>query len=65
MLGDLSVVSRRLGAEVAQEPIAQWVRSNGRPVDSALWRPPGSRRTTMRLYDLRPDAALVPAPAEG
>ncbi len=65
MLGDLSVVSRRLGAEVAQEPIAQWVRSNGKLVDPALWRPPGSRRTAMRLYDLRPDAALVPAPSEG
>jgi len=65
MLGDLSVISRRLGAEVAQEPIAQWVRSNGRLVDAALWRPPGSRRTAMRLYDLKPDAALVPAPSEG
>ena len=65
MLGDLSVVSRRLGAEVAQEPIAQWVRSNGKLMDPALWRPPGRRRTAMRLYDLRPDAALVPAPSEG
>ena len=65
MLGDLSVVSRRLGAEVAQEPIAQWVRSNGKLVDPALWRPPGSRRTAMRLYDLRPDAALVPALSDG
>jgi 4-amino-4-deoxy-L-arabinose transferase-like glycosyltransferase len=65
MLGDLSVVSRRLGAEVAQEPIAQWVRSNGRLVDPALWRPPGSRRTAMRLYDLRPDAEVVPALSDG
>jgi len=65
MLGDLSLVSRRLGAEVAQEPIAQWVRSNGTLVDPALWRPPGSRRTAMRLYDLRPDAALVPGLADG
>jgi 4-amino-4-deoxy-L-arabinose transferase-like glycosyltransferase len=65
MLGDLSLVSRRLGAEAAQEPIAQWVRSNGRLVDAALWRPPGSRRTAMRLYDLRPDAALVSPPSEG
>jgi len=65
MLGDLSVVSRRLGAEVAQEPIAQWVRSNGRLVDPALWRPSGSRRTAMRLYDLRPAAALVPALSDG
>jgi 4-amino-4-deoxy-L-arabinose transferase-like glycosyltransferase len=65
MLGDLSVVSRRLGAEVAQEPIAQWVRSNGKLVDPALWRLPGSRRTAMRLYDLRPDAALVPALSDG
>jgi 4-amino-4-deoxy-L-arabinose transferase-like glycosyltransferase len=65
MLGDLSLVSRRLGAEVAQEPIAQWVRSNGKLVDPALWRPSGSRRTAMRLYDLRPDAALVPGLADG
>ena len=65
MLGDLSVVSRRLGAEVAQEPIAQWVRSNGKLVDPALWRAPGSRRTAMRLYDLRTDAALVPALSDG
>jgi len=65
MLGDLSVVNRRLGAEVAQEPIARWVRSNGKLVDPALWRPPGSRRTAMRLYDLRPEAALVPALADG
>ena len=65
MLGDLSVVSRRLGAEVAQEPIARWVRSNGRLVDPALWRPAGSRRTAMRLYNLRPDAALAPANSDG
>ncbi|HET8578785.1 MAG TPA: glycosyltransferase family 39 protein [Methylomirabilota bacterium] len=61
MLGDLSLVSRRLGAEVAQEPIARWVRSSGKLVDPALWRPPGSRRTAMRLYDLRSDVPLVPA----
>jgi 4-amino-4-deoxy-L-arabinose transferase-like glycosyltransferase len=65
MLGDLSIVSRRLGAEVAQEPIAQWVRSNGRPVDPALWRPSSSRRTAMRLYDLRPEIPLVDIPPEG
>ena len=65
MLGDLSVINRRLGAEVSQEPIAQWVRSNGRLVDAELWRPPGSRRTAMGLYNLRPDAPLVPAPSEG
>jgi 4-amino-4-deoxy-L-arabinose transferase-like glycosyltransferase len=65
MLGDLSMVSRRLGAEVAQEPIAQWVRSNGRPVDAALWRPAGARRTAMRLYDLKPDLAVVPALSDG
>lgn len=56
MLGDLSVVSRRLGGEAAGRPLADWVRAHGTPVDPALWRP--GRRTTMTLYDLNP----VPGP---
>jgi 4-amino-4-deoxy-L-arabinose transferase-like glycosyltransferase len=52
MLNDLSLVSRRLGAEIAGQPIADWVRAHGKPVDAALWRT--SRRTPMTLYDLRP-----------
>jgi len=58
MLGDLSLISRRLGAELAGRPIAEWVRANGKPVDPALWRT-GSGRTGLRLYDLRPDAGYV------
>jgi hypothetical protein len=64
MLGDLSFVSRRLGAEVAGEPITDWIRSNGQPVDPTLWRrsEPGGPLNLMRLYDLRPGAGLSPAP---
>jgi hypothetical protein len=64
MLGDLSFVSRRLGAEAAGEPIADWVRANGRPVDPTLWRSaePGGPLIRMRLYDLRPEVGLAPAP---
>jgi len=62
MLGDLSFISRRMRADIAGRPIADWVRANGKPVDQALWRTdaPEGRRG-MRLYDLRPDAGLVPA----
>jgi len=60
MLGDLSFVSRRLRADVAGRPIAEWVRANGKIVDPALWRGDTSTgRRGMRLYDLRPDAGLV------
>jgi len=60
MLNDLSLVSRRLGAEAAGQPIADWVRANGTPVDPALWRT--SRRSAMTLYDLRPALGLIRAP---
>ena len=60
MIDDLSGVSRRLGAETAARPIAEWVRSHGAPVDPDLWRVPGARRaTTMALYDLRPTTGVV------
>jgi 4-amino-4-deoxy-L-arabinose transferase-like glycosyltransferase len=60
MLGDLSLVSRRMGAEIAGRPIADWVRANGKPVDPALWR--GTRRG-LALYDLRPDLGVTrPSP---
>jgi 4-amino-4-deoxy-L-arabinose transferase-like glycosyltransferase len=63
MLGDLSFVSRRLGAEAAGEPITDWIRANGRPVDPTLWRTsePGGPLNLMRLYDLRPEAGATPA----
>jgi 4-amino-4-deoxy-L-arabinose transferase-like glycosyltransferase len=64
MLGDLSDVSRRLGGETAGEPITDWIRANGRPVDPTLWRTngQGGPLMRMRLYDLRPEAGLVPPP---
>ena len=58
MLNDLSLVSRRLGAEAAGQPIADWVRAHGKPVDPSLWRT--NRRTPMTLYDLRPTPAPLP-----
>ena len=65
MLGDLTSVSRRLGAETAQRPVAEWIRGHGRLVDPALWRASGSVANGMALYDLRPDTALVPAAPDG
>jgi 4-amino-4-deoxy-L-arabinose transferase-like glycosyltransferase len=62
MLGDLSPISRRLGAEVAGRPIAEWVRANGKPVDPALWRTGGGRLGVLRLYDLRPNAGYALSP---
>ena len=62
MLGDVAVVSRRMGAGAAGKPVADWVRMNGRLVDPILWRWHRSRRSGVELYDLRPDVALVPAP---
>jgi 4-amino-4-deoxy-L-arabinose transferase-like glycosyltransferase len=56
MLDDLSFVSRRLGAETAGRPVAEWVRANGTPVDPARWRAVADRRSRMQLYDLRPGA---------
>ncbi len=66
MVGDLPLISRRLGAEVATRPISDWVQGHGKLVDGAPWSAGSAddRRTRMRLYDLRPDAALVPASAE-
>ena len=59
MLGDLSLLSRRMGAEAASRPIADWVRANGKLVDPALWR--SSPRSAMTLYDLRSDVGLITA----
>src|SRR5208337_1041654 len=38
MIGDLSRISIRLGAESAGRPIADWIKANGKLVDSGLWR---------------------------
>jgi 4-amino-4-deoxy-L-arabinose transferase-like glycosyltransferase len=64
MLGELSVVSRLMGAEAAGRPLADWIRANGTPVDSTLWSSPygGMGWPTRReLYDLKPGPGLVPA----
>jgi len=63
MLGDLSVISRILGGEVAGRPIAEWVRANGKLVDPALWRSTNSAISRLTLYDLRPGTPLIPAAA--
>ena len=68
MLGDLSIASRYMGAESAGRPLAEWVRAHGTPVDASVWGGAvasagrGSRR---QLYDLKPDAGLVPASEKG
>lgn len=54
MLGDLS----------AGRPLADWVRAHGQPVDVALWGgsgPDRGRGARRQLYDLKPEAGLVPA----
>ncbi len=63
MLGELSIASRYMGAEAAGRPLAEWVRSHGRLVDAAVWGGPagGARATRRQLYDLNPEAGLVPA----
>jgi 4-amino-4-deoxy-L-arabinose transferase-like glycosyltransferase len=61
MVGDLSVISRRMGAETAGQPIADWVRANGRFVAPARWRSSGLGGR-MALYDLRPETTLPSLP---
>jgi 4-amino-4-deoxy-L-arabinose transferase-like glycosyltransferase len=56
MVGDATLISRRLGADAAARPIVEWVQEKGQLVDPILWRSSalGGRRSGMRLYDLRP-----------
>lgn len=64
MLGELSIVSRLMGAEAAGRPLADWIRTNGTPVDPTLWSSPSGgigRPTRRELYDLKPGSGLVPA----
>lgn len=58
MIGDASTISRRMGADRAQRANDAWIRANGRPVDPALWRTPGSR-SRGELFDLRPDNGVA------
>ena len=62
MLGDLWAIDRMLGAEAAGRPIAEWVEAHGKLVDPTLWRSSGREKGNVRLYDLRPDVPLMPAP---
>ena len=59
MVGDLSYVRRRLGAEKAGKPITDWVRENGKMVDADLWQSSRLERR-MSLYDLSPETLLIP-----
>ena len=62
MLGDVAIVSRRMGARAAGKQVAHWVRANGKLVDPALWRTISTTHG-MELYDLRPETGLVQIPA--
>jgi 4-amino-4-deoxy-L-arabinose transferase-like glycosyltransferase len=64
MLGELSIASRYMGAESAGRPLADWIRANGTPVDTARWSGATAglgRASRRQLYDLKPEAGLVPA----
>ena len=57
MLGDVPTVSRKMGADAAGKPVADWIRANGNLVEHISWR--ASLKTSgMELYDLRPETAL-------
>ena len=62
MIGDLSRISIRLGAESAGRPIADWIKANGKPVDFGLWRSFDDRNDKLLLYDLHPELPLIPGP---
>jgi 4-amino-4-deoxy-L-arabinose transferase-like glycosyltransferase len=62
MIGDVAIVSRRMGARTAGKQVAHWVRANGKLVDPALWRTISTTHG-MQLYDLRPETGLVQIPA--
>jgi hypothetical protein len=61
---DAPFISRRLGADVAARPIADWVLEKGQIVDPVLRRSSalGGRRSGMRLYDLRPGPLTAVSP---
>ena len=64
MVGDASFISRRLGADAAARPIAEWAQEKGQLVDPSLWRAGalGGRRSGLRLYDLRPSPLAAASP---
>jgi 4-amino-4-deoxy-L-arabinose transferase-like glycosyltransferase len=59
MLGDVATVSRRMGADAAGKPVADWIRAHGRLVPL-----PSRRARNLELYDLRPDAGPLHAPSD-
>jgi 4-amino-4-deoxy-L-arabinose transferase-like glycosyltransferase len=59
MLADVAVVSRRMGADAAGKPVADWIRANGKLVPSDRWRS-RTGASGMELYDLRPAIGLLP-----
>ena len=63
MLGDVPAISRRMGADAAGKPVADWIRARGKLVAPIFWRAPGSR-SNAELWDLRPEAGLPLVPAE-
>ena len=62
MIGDLSRINMRLGAESAGRPIADWIKANGKLVDFGLWRSSNDRNDKLLLYDLHPELPLIPGP---
>jgi hypothetical protein len=60
MVGDAPLISRRLGADEAARPIAEWVQAKGQLVEPTLWR--SSALGGMRLYDLRPGTSTGATP---
>jgi 4-amino-4-deoxy-L-arabinose transferase-like glycosyltransferase len=64
LVGEGSEGLRRVFGEGSQKPLVDWIRSNGRHVDPALWRSPAAESQQSRsaesvgaeLYDLRPPA---------
>ena len=65
MLGDLSFVSRRLGAEVAQPHRRVGPRQRHARRPGAVAGGGASLGSAMRLYDLRPGTPLVPPRPDG
>ena len=59
MLGGYTLAPSRAAA---LDPIAQWVRANGRPVDPALWRASGAPSSAPYRIHLGDQWVAVPAP---
>ena len=56
LVGDGSPGLRRIFGEDSQKPLVDWIRENGRLIDSARWRtavPKGAEAVGTQLYDLR------------